>query len=75
VLAHVLLQVVVDQLEDQIELLLGGDIEHLAEAGWMDGYWTMLGWGCNYLRIDISLIAVEGTPSSSFSNLIFLTAT
>lgn len=38
VLAHVLLQVVVDQLEDQIELLLGGDIEHLAEAGWMDGY-------------------------------------
>jgi hypothetical protein len=38
VLSHVLLQVVIDQLEDQIELLLGGDIEHLAEAGWMDGY-------------------------------------
>jgi len=34
-----------------------------------------LGWGCSSLRIEISLMAVEGTPSSSFSSLIFLIAT
>lgn len=35
----------------------------------------MFGWGCNSLRIEISRIAVDGTPSSSFSSLIFLSAT
>jgi hypothetical protein len=37
-------------------------------------YLTMLGC-CNSLRRDISLIAVDGMPSSSFSNLIFFIAT
>lgn len=32
VLPHVLLEVVVDQLEDQIELLLSRHVEHFAEA-------------------------------------------
>jgi hypothetical protein len=34
VLTHVLLEVIIDQLEDQIELLFGRDVEHLAEAEW-----------------------------------------
>ncbi|KAM3139986.1 hypothetical protein pb186bvf_007786 [Paramecium bursaria] len=36
---------------------------------------TILGCGYNSFKIEISLIAVEGTPSSSFSNLIFFKAT
>jgi len=38
VLTHVLLEVIIDQLEDQIELLFGRDVEHLAEAEWVIDY-------------------------------------
>jgi hypothetical protein len=38
VLAHVLLKVIVDQLENQIELLFCWDVEHFAEAEWCIGY-------------------------------------
>ena len=37
-LAHVLLEVIIDQLENQIELLFSRDVEHLAETEWLNDY-------------------------------------
>lgn len=63
VLRHVLLQVVVQELEDEMKLLISGYVDHLLQPEFiMDLYFTMLGWGCSYFRIEISLMAVEGTP-------------
>ena len=76
-LAHVLLQVVLTVLEDQVQLVLG--IDHLLQSNInlitrRIIYSTML--GClSPLSREISLIAVLGTPSSSFSSLIFFSAT
>lgn len=38
VLTHILLKVIVDQLENQIELLFCWDVEHFAETEWCIGY-------------------------------------
>lgn len=38
VFSHILLEVIIDQLEDQIELLFGRDIEDFAEAEWCEYY-------------------------------------
>jgi len=80
--SHILLQVEFKVLKNKVKLFLTVDnflksIEvirlpkHLKAA---NTYSTML--GCLIpLRREISRIAVEGTPSSSFSSLIFLSAT
>ena len=63
---EVFLEILLCELEHQVELLLDGQVDHVHEAGSGAGYRTMLGCGCSSLRIEISRMAVEGTPSSSF---------
>jgi hypothetical protein len=75
VLREVLLEVVLRVLEHEVEFLLGRGVDDVQQAGWGRQYLTMLGCGCSSFRIEISRIAVEGTPSSSFYSLIFFSAT
>lgn len=69
------LEVVIDQFKDEVEFLLGRNVDNFSKTESQTCYWTMLGWGCSSLRMEISRMAVEGTPSSSFSSLIFFMAT
>ena len=63
-LTQVFLEVVVHQFKNQVELLLRRDVDNFSQSILNISYWTMLGWGCNSLSMEISLMAVEGTPSS-----------
>ncbi len=62
VLREVFLQVVLRELEDQVQLLFTWCIDHVHQTESRDAYLTMLGWGFNSFRMEISRIAVEGTP-------------
>jgi hypothetical protein len=90
-LPHVLLQVVVAVLENEVKLVLGVDdflepiklvfnslirneAAKLMITSSLLTYSTMFGCLSPFKR-EISLIAVLGTPSSSFSSLIFFNAT
>jgi hypothetical protein len=64
VLRLVFLQIVLCVLEDKMQLFLAGRIDYIYQAELRVCYLTILGWGFNSFRIDISRIAVEGTPSS-----------
>ena len=64
VLAQPFFEVVVDEFEDKVEFFFCGNVDNFSKTKSKGGYWTMLGWGCNSLRMEISLMAVEGTPSS-----------
>ena len=75
VLGKIFFEIIVQKFEDQVEFLLARYIDNLIQTTLYQIYLTILGWGCNSLRIEISRIAVDGTPSSSFSSLIFLSAT
>lgn len=76
--SHVLFEVELAEFEDQVEIVLLVN-DFFQTKGWrsemqMITYSTTL--GCLMpLSREISLIAVLGTPSSSFSSLIFLMAT
>jgi hypothetical protein len=72
---HIFLEVVLGVFKDQVQLLFRRLVDDIFEAAWGKAYFTMFGCGCSSLRIEISRIAVEGTPSSSFSSLIFFKAT
>jgi len=82
VLLHVLLQVELQVLEDEVELLLGVDdflksaqgLSARLEHGVSCTYSTTFGCLRPFSRL-ISRMAVEGTPSSSFSRRIFFRAT
>ena len=66
VLREVFFEVVLRVLEHQVQLLLAGQVDDVHETAWERPYLTILGCGFNSLRIEISRMAVEGTPSSSF---------
>jgi hypothetical protein len=53
-------------LEDEVQLLFDGEVDHVHQSRSDSVYLTMLGCGWSSLRMDISRMAVEGTPSSSF---------
>lgn len=74
--SHILFQIEFQVLEHQIELLLTVNdfFQSKVCVNSENTYSTML--GCLMpLRREISRIAVDGTPSSSFSSLIFFRAT
>lgn len=73
-LAEIFLEVVFNMLEDKVEGGVSVDNFSQSERLGHGAYSTMF--GClRPFRREISLIAVEGTPSTSFSSLIFLRAT
>ena len=73
---HILLEVVLEVLEHKVKLILGVDHFLQPKQGWAQNftYSTILGCLMPFRR-EISRIAVDGTPSSSFSSLIFFRAT
>ena len=72
---QVFFEIVLSVFKHQVELLLHREVNDVPETDLGVKYLTMLGWGWSSLRMEISRMAVEGTPSSSFSSLIFLRAT
>ena len=52
-----------------------GQVEDVLETTLDHVYFTILGCGCNSFKMEISRMAVEGTPSSSFSSFILFRAT
>ena len=75
VLRQVFLEIIVGVFKHQVQLLFTRGVDDVHEAEWCEAYLTILGCGLSSLRMEISLMAVDGTPSSSFSNLIFFKAT
>ena len=63
---QVFLEVVLRVLEHQVQLLFTGQVDDVHETAWGRSYLTMFGCGLSSFKIEISRIAVEGTPSSSF---------
>lgn len=62
VLREVFLEVVLGKLEDQMQLLLAGGVDHVHQAASQREYLTILGCGFNSFKMEISRMAVEGTP-------------
>lgn len=62
VLGEVFLEVVFGEFKDQMQLLLAGSVDHVHQAVSQRGYLTILGCGFNSFKMEISRMAVEGTP-------------
>ncbi len=72
--SEIFLKVILNIFEDQIETIVC--VDHLFESKGLEGYAYSTTLGClSPFRSEISRIAVEGTPSTSFSSLIFFSAT
>ena len=72
---QVSLQVVFGIFKDQMQFFFHGQVEDVLETALDHVYFTILGCGCNSFKMEISRMAVEGTPSSSFSSFILFRAT
>lgn len=64
ILREIFFKIVLRILKHQMQLLLTGGIDDVHKTESLKEYFTMFGWGFSYLRMEISRIAVEGTPSS-----------
>lgn len=59
---EVFLEVVFGEFKDQMQLLLAGSVDHVHQAEWRREYLTILGCGFSSFKMEISRMAVEGTP-------------
>lgn len=73
---EIFFKVIIGELKDQVKLFVIRNVNDVHEAKVrLKGYLTIFGWGWSSFKMEISLMAVDGTPSSSFYNLIFFRAT
>ncbi len=60
---QIFLEVIICELKNQMKLFFIGDVNDIHEAkAKSKGYFTMFGWGWSSFKMEISLIAVDGTP-------------